>query len=126
MILGFKEQFVQPILEGTKIHTIREDSKGRWNEGNSIQFATGVRTKNYNQFKLDRCKGIQSIFMTYTDILEISIDDIYLYYPEKLKLAINDGFDSTMAFEDWFIPKIKAHPQREFYGKIIHWTDFKY
>jgi predicted transcriptional regulator len=32
MVLGFKEQFVDRILNGSKIHTIREDSKSRWKQ----------------------------------------------------------------------------------------------
>lgn len=47
MILSFKEQFIPKILDGTKIHTIREDKKNRWEAGKKIHFATGVRTKNY-------------------------------------------------------------------------------
>jgi len=61
MIIGFKKQFVAPILAGTKVHTIRENKTNRWRPGTTIQFATGVRTKQYSQFKLNKCVSIQSI-----------------------------------------------------------------
>ncbi len=49
MVLGFKERFVGRILSGVKIHTIREDGHNRWRVGRRIEFATGVRTKNYTR-----------------------------------------------------------------------------
>ena len=61
MILGFKKQFPPMILVGTKIHTIREDKHDRWKAGNKIHFATGIRTKNYNQFYSGVCKSVQAI-----------------------------------------------------------------
>jgi hypothetical protein len=59
MILGFKPQFKEPILKGTKIHTLRDDEQERWRVGMTIHFATGVRTKYYNCFKQDKCKSTQ-------------------------------------------------------------------
>jgi len=49
MILGFKTKFTDKILNGSKIHTIRKDSKNRWKVGNTIHFANGIRTKNNNE-----------------------------------------------------------------------------
>lgn len=128
MILSFKPQFVQPILNGTKIHTIREDSTDRWKAGNSIQCATGVRTKNYNCFFESECVSVQDIFMTYAngDILEISIDDKYIYWEERRQLALYDGFENWIDMFNWFYPLIAKSPNQHFAGKIIHWTDFRY
>lgn len=58
MILSFKKQFSEPILKGTKIHTIREDKPNRWKPGNKIHFANGVRTQNYNCFKESVCISV--------------------------------------------------------------------
>lgn len=128
MILSFKPQFVDPILNGTKIHTIREDSTDRWKAGNSIQCATGVRSKNYNCFFESECVSTQEIFMTYAhnDILEISIDGRYLYWEDRNKLALNDGFEDWQDFFNWFHPIIMESKSKSFVGKIIHWTDFRY
>jgi uncharacterized protein YqfB (UPF0267 family) len=129
MLLGFKKRFEEPILEGTKIHTLREDVNNRWKRGNKIHFATGVRTKDYHQFKEGEVVSTQRVFMTYAYgcDLEISIDGKELNsFREKEILALNDGFDSWMEFFEWFYAAIKADPDEQFSGKIIHWTDLRY
>lgn len=135
MVLSFKKQFAEPILNGQKIHTIRQDQHHRWSNGKHIHMATGVRTKNYHCFNETVCTGIEYIFMTWSNSrgLEISIGqdelcDTYLYSYDLKKLAYNDGFESLEAFENWFIEAIKSQPngQDYFSGKIIHWTDFRY
>lgn len=133
MILPFKEQFREPIKAGTKKHSIREDKSRRWQKGHIIHFATGVRTKNYEQFHEAICTGVQDIEIKYTDMrgaVEIYIDGEqfglwHRFMPEKsvnpekvLQLARNDGFESVKDFLSWF--------QRDFKGRIIHWTDLKY
>lgn len=137
MILGFKEHFVCKIKKHTKIHTIREDKHNRWRVGNTIHFATGVRTKNYKQFGEDVCRSVQSIMIkhrggkymclsfdnetgvwidgelrfTITGIIHNGTDFMNL-------LAKNDGFKNYDEFFQWF--------NKDFQGKIIHWTKFKY
>lgn len=132
MVLGFKERFKQPILEGKKIHSIREDAHDRWKAGNLIHAATGVRTSKYDCFLTGVCVSVQYVFMTYYfGRLEVSIGsdpycDQYLHHPAIEQLAKNDGFESYQDFADWFIPLIEASADNRFSGKIIHWTDFKY
>jgi len=133
MIIGFKERFVDKIKSGTKIHTIREDKHDRWSEGRKIYLATGVRTKNYQQFAEKTCTGTQKISIRYYDNkqrVRITIDDRFFgtafydqgrisYYVSELEdLARNDGFDSVDEFFQWF--------HKDFAGKIIHWTQLKY
>jgi hypothetical protein len=80
MVLGFKKQFEEPIIKGDKIHTIRLDKGDRWKEGNSIQFATGVRTSDYNEFKTGTCFSIQEIEISWVSngngvpIMEVEVD----------------------------------------------------
>ncbi|MEZ5017365.1 MAG: hypothetical protein R2800_09960 [Flavipsychrobacter sp.] len=133
MIIGFKEQFKPKILAGTKIHTMREDVHNRWHKGLKMHMATGVRTANYNCFHVGECTGVQRVFMSYDWMLHISITGgsgafgyAELYYPEKMELALNDGFDSVDEMEDWFIPILEKEPQQCKYFRLIHWTDFKY
>lgn len=131
MILSFHQQFREPILSGKKIHTLR--ISGRWRVGIAIQFATGARTKNYEQFHSGICKGVQDVEIKYTDMrgaVEIYIDGKHYgtwhrFIPEKsvnasavLTLANNDGFETVNEFLNWF--------QRDFKGYLIHWTEFKY
>jgi len=137
MILGFKEQFKPLILSNSKIHTIREDKNDRWKPGNIIHFATGVRTKNYNQFAKGTCKSIQlielinhgnhvfcKIIINDSDYIhndcidyENNRHDIHLL----AKVAHNDGLN-IHDFISWFVP----NKNDKFKGKIIHWTDFQY
>lgn len=73
MILGFSTKtpwgtptnFVEKILAGVKTQTIREDKSNRWERNIPIQFATGVRTKQYNQFADGVCMGIVNVRIKY-------------------------------------------------------------
>lgn len=129
MILAFKPQFVEPILSGSKIHTIRHDQHNRWREGMAIQMATGVRTKNYNCFKKEVCTEVQDVFMTYAynDLIQISVDGRELFgFDERMAFAQNDGFNTWQDFFKWFYPIIMKSPKECFTGKLIHWTDKRY
>jgi len=122
MILSFKQRFEHKILGGTKIHTIREDRQDRWKAGNKIHFSTGIRTPGYNCFKVAKCMGVQEFEIVWIhDLPFIYIGDkmpMGLSDAEIVILSRNDGFDSTEDFFSWF--------NKDFKGKIIHWTDFRY
>lgn len=122
MILSFKPQFVEKILSGSKIHTIREDKNKRWSIGKKIHSATGVRTKQYNCFHEGQCKGLQefSIYWRGNNIYPVAvyISRRELNLDETERLAKNDGFDTVDDFYKWF--------NKDFKGIIIHWTDFIY
>lgn len=134
MVIAFKPQFVTPILNGTKIHTIREDKHNRWKPGMIMHHATGVRTKNYNCFYRPKLISKQKLkiewfnFMVYVFIdnkkrVAFSIvydwsDDGKNGYNFLETLAKNDGFSSVEDFLEWF--------RSGFDGYILHWTDLKY
>jgi hypothetical protein len=134
MVLGFKEQFVDRILNGSKIHTIREDSKSRWKQGRVIQMATGVRTKKYNKFTEQICISTQKFQIIWNipfgeeykgRLFKVFIDDRCMnnnfWHTKESMLEViarHDGFDSVNDFLDWF--------SEDFTGKLIHWTDLKY
>ena len=134
MVIGFNKQFPDKIIAGTKLHTIREDSKDRWKVGVWMHMATGVRTKKYNCFKGDICTGTQeieiiwhrNIFFLSKVAVWVDCNVIGYYYPEKteltdkkvIELALNDGFDSVDDFFKWF--------NKDYEGKIIHWTNLRY
>lgn len=150
MILGFKKKFpdgeqtkfatkilaiTKPVFRrqfpNPKIHTIRKGK--RWKQGNSIQMAYNVRTKNYYQFnkdiaELNTCKSVQDIYMQYSNKHLVIIIDKQIFYEtgksiDKLKLlVVNDGFPTIEKFMQWFFPD----GQGEFDGQIIGWTNFKY
>lgn len=129
MILSFKNEFIEPILFGTKIHTIREDASDRWHEGRIIHFDTNVRTPDQYRFKEDVCTGVQEIIICkYPAYKDIKIDgnhlsDIAFATPNQMQLAVNDGFESLKDLFNFFFPDDGFGM---FKGKIIHWTDFRY
>lgn len=122
MILGFTKilngkptNFKEKILAGQKIHTIREDKTNRWKVERVIQFCYGVRRKTFET----KCLGIQRIRIESDKInFKIWVDDKKINETEIVNLAHNDGFDSVIDFCNWF--------NKDFEGKIIHWTDKKY
>lgn len=136
MVIGFKEQFVESILDGSKIHTIREDAHNRWKEGMIMHMATGVRTKKYKQFAEKVCIKIQKIEIKWenppTELphlkrsVKVFIDGInvsHKWFEDKDEMLLevlvkNDGFKDYNSFFDWFC--------EDFTGKIIHWTNSKY
>lgn len=107
-------------LENPKIHTIRKDSKDRWEENVAIDFFINTRQPSMFRFapRLP-VKSIQFIgIIHYRDAPEVNIDGRYLFPTEIEILAKNDGFNSSKEFFEYF--------KEDFHGKIIHWTDFKY
>ncbi|MEE1897097.1 hypothetical protein V1389_02040 [Flavobacterium rakeshii] len=117
-----------------KLHTIRADVKDRWTVGKSIHFVINNRTKNRYQFApVATVKSIETIKIKYNDGggVNVFINNEFFYYQtswglewdafskrQMLTLAKNDGFDSIADFFAYF--------NKDFTGKIIHWTDLKY
>lgn len=127
-----------------KLHTLREDPNNRWHVGSDIQFAINPRSKNYFQFAPTiPCVSTQTIQIIdsaytrdnsgitieyshrhkggveeYVKHWEVIVDGIALKGPQIEELAINDGFDSVDQFFAWF--------NKDWKGKIIHWTPLKY
>lgn len=119
MILSFKKQFVTPIVKAQKKHTIREDNKDRWHKGKVIHCATGLRTRDYQEFARLWCTHTQKIEIRYLDgIPRVYVDGLKLTDIGMQTLAANDGFETIQDFFKWF--------KKDFTGKIIHWTNLKY
>jgi hypothetical protein len=126
MILTFsKQQFVERIKDGTKAHTILEDSHNMWQKGVKIQFwlknprNTRGKEKPY-QFGTGEVSRVESIRIDLeNDDIYIG-DDIVLKTVDELEVfAKNDGFDSYDDLFLWF-----SKYGKEFNGKIIFWRDF--
>lgn len=117
----------------SKIHTIREDKKDRWKVGNKIDFFINCRQKDMFRFApvlpVVSIQEIEIIYVLTGKKLELQpivfIDKKFFYHnliskdtSKMMQLSQNDGFDSIGQFFDYF--------NKNFKGKIIHWTDFKY
>jgi hypothetical protein len=139
MVIGFKKQFVEPILQGTKVHTIRDDKSNRWKPGMIMHMYTGGRfSKAYHQFTEKRCVSTQNIKISVVKASDVLGDDEHGYFIcvkvdgieintfNLNKLSSSDGFDMLGDFFAWWLPLAMKEPNKTFIGKIIHWTDFKY
>ena len=121
-----------------KRHTIREDLHDRWKPGMKIHMVVFNRSKNRVQFApVLECKSVQYVRIIQDNYLTGKENDPCLYIgdqpdyedcmpfyykgygeTEMEQLAKNDGFNSVEHFFSWF--------NKDFNGKIIHWTDLKY
>lgn len=106
-----------------KIHTLREDKIGKWNEGDQIDMMMNDGIKDLFRFLPPiPCKGIQRVrieyFMGCGTYPNAYVDGILLTCVEFEQLCINDGFDNTIDFCKYF--------DKDWKGKLIHWTNFKY
>jgi hypothetical protein len=143
-LIGFKEQFVSKILDGTKKHTIRSPRKNPVKVGDTLILATGVRTKKYKEIKRVKCVSVHEIkiiaidlvnYMTaeevYTDIhdslfhITVIVDMVELDQTEVFNLAKNDGFEDTQMFCEWF-DKHHFITKQDFIGNLICWKNIKY
>lgn len=109
-----------------KLHTIREDAKGRWTPGRRIHPVIHNRTPNHFQFAPSfLVVSIQTIRVEFEalgeeiDRMKIFVDDRQLSGDEIITLALNDGFAGGADLWKFFAGI-------NFTGKIIHWTDLKY
>ena len=116
-----------------KLHTIREDKNDRWKPGTKIDFFINCRQPSMFRFApVLPVVSVQEIEIKHhLDYVSIFIDKM-VYEIEvcetskKIKstdpvteaLVQNDGFDSADDFFSYF--------DKDFKGKIIHWTDLKY
>ena len=110
-------------LAKPKIHTIREDKNDRWKVGTKIDFFINVRQKNMFRFApVLPVVSTQEIEIEYTGSgvynSWVFIDGKLMNEKDLLVLANNDGFDTV---EDFF-----AYFNKDYVGKIIHWTDKQY
>lgn len=119
-----------------KIHTMRSDPHNRWKAGRKIEMVyRGAGYKILDHFnkgipELEKCVSTQRIIIKDMRHLPIgkrafgqhdfliTIDNRMLSFAEQQKLARNDGFNSVEDFFRWF--------NKDWSGKIIHFTDFRY
>lgn len=135
---GELTEFVEKILRGDKIHTIRgnfeywKDIIHQVKKGDAIISLRFWSGKPYDSKQIEFRKithldnpGIQRVFMTYSDWLgyEASVNGKELFgCIERESLSKNDGLTSV-DFTDWFFKEGKVE---EFSGAIIHFTGFRY
>ena len=129
---GQKSSFVEKILDGSKMHSIREDMDDQWASGLKIQFVTGDNPEDYKQFSSGTCTSVQIIEISRSggDQMQVKVDGKALCIDEIKLLAANDGFDTLRDLFDFIVPidttQALQLQKNKFKGKLIHWTDLKY
>lgn len=122
MILTFNPQFVEGILNRSKIHTIRTDSKRRWRAGVKVQFWKGnprnVKSNSY-QFGYGICTDAESITLNFSNDSILFVDKVIIQDFDKLdEFAKHDGFENWDCMKDWFYDNYKDC--NEFQMRLVH------
>lgn len=133
MILPFKDlfpdgeptNFRELIMQGKKIHTLRDDENNRWDASRRIDMCYHCRQPNMEVFHRTPCTGTQKIIMRYhptsKNSLVITVDKIQVSAYEIDLIIRNDGL-TLERFIQWFFGGKTGYWQ----GKIIHWTGLRY
>ena len=133
------------VIQRPKLHTVREDLKERWKPGINIDFFINVRRPNMYRFApvlpvvstqkiefiwKDNTENLTCLGTNFDKTCTIMIDDCfygdaYFFNGSVISssytipiFANNDGFDTP---EELF-----AYFNKNFKGKIIHWTNKRY
>lgn len=123
MIIGFKDQFVEKILNGSKFSTIRRDKTDRYQPGVVLQMVTGHRTPSQKKFAV---AVIRTIHLIRINPVEKQIS-VFLgpslgwrYFAPSLlpQICREDGFDDQDQFFAFFL---NHYGPGLFDGKMIHW-----
>ena len=113
--------FIEKILKGEKIHTIRANSRGHYQDGDelSLRYWSG---KPYcsKQVEFHRCRiRLEPVKITFR---HPTLDTLMPGFNPEM-LANNDGL-KWYDFYDWFNPSCENG--KVFKGDIVHFTGFRY
>ena len=119
-LLNFKKQFVQPIRERRKKHTIRAERKIPVKVGDKLYLYCGLRQKGAYRILPGPtiCTRVQGIEIRDIGNKEfIFVDGDTLMPDECESLAKADGFDSFKEMMSFWKGRLP------FKGNIIHWKE---
>lgn len=136
MLLGYKPRFVDPILIGTKVHTMRKPRKVKPKIGETLHMYTGLRTAHCKLItKKEKLISVQKAQVHikriklkgngYTYQCAIKVDGKRLSPVEGVELIKFDGFKSTLDFCEFWFANVKGNTIKETLD-LYHWTDLKY
>ena len=123
---SFNPQFAKPVLQGTKVGTIRRLRKAPSRlarSGEPIQIYTGMRTKYCRRIGLATCISVRVIWLSVKgDSVFYPSDTDRIYRSDDLEaFAVADGFPSWRDLTEFWE---KTHPGvSEFEGVHIVWGD---
>jgi hypothetical protein len=123
---SFRPRFVEPILAGTKRHTIRAPRRdGRWPvEGDELQLYTGMRTAACKLICRRTCLGTSPIQLVFDDddpmgegIISPGSDQ--WGYASLDAFAVGDGFANWADLKAFW--RLTNGVTEEFEGRIVFW-----
>jgi hypothetical protein len=113
--LNYKGRFAKLVKEGKKPHTIRADRKRPIKVGDDLYHFSGMQTKACERLLTNKCTRVQPIWIHQNG--NVLVGDKALLPAEVEKLALDDGFNSTKEFFEFFVTD--ARPT--FKGTLIWW-----
>lgn len=119
---GQPTHFVKQILEGRKLHTIRENAKGYFKDGDevSLRWWSGKPYRSAQVEFKQVCIGIQPVRIVYcSNGMRAFVEDKKIWAED---LIAADGL-TRADFVNWFFVPGKFG---EFRGDILHFTKFRY
>jgi hypothetical protein len=131
---GQPTNFIDKILRGEKIHTIRDSAERFIAMANKMRpyarlhIYTGARTKNALCHAVKPFHSVQEIvfYRKPTGVLEsILVDGKVMDEQTVVEIAANDGFDTVFGLVDWMFAGC-AKDVLEIRKYIIHWTPQRY
>lgn len=143
MLLGFKKRFKEPILQLTKVFTMRGKRKNDPKIGETLYMYTGLRTANCeltsNQEKLISVQKVLIDMWVDTFVMKelcIYVDNRKLTTDEVEQFVKYDGFIDKKDFAEYWIDGCKKDLKKRGYLKgrcelcweleLFHWTDLRY
>lgn len=139
MLLGFKPRFVEPILIGTKVFTMRNKRKVEPKIGETLYMYTGLRTSHTK--KITDKEKLMSIQTAHVSIevnpskfsLVVKVDGRTLTEDEITDFVVYDGFEDREDFIKYWCASStgKKFTYKKCYSiagelSLFHWTDLKY
>lgn len=141
MILAFEPRFVPLVQNGTKVHTLRSDVKGRWHKGRKIHLWEKSPHRGGKPFELNGkheliCTGVEECHIAVEckgarlhTIVRIGgsgmIGAYQLTNAEKAMFWRRDGFSSEEEALAYFYPDSSQFNDGDahlFEARLIHWT----
>jgi hypothetical protein len=129
MLLGFKKQFIEPLIMGSKILTLRKRRKIQPKVGERLYMYYGLRTNHTTLItNQETLRGIQSCRLTIEKLrnsfkISIWVDRRKLTQAEIEDFVIYDGFTSVTEWATyWLDGKMRTGALMQ----MFHWTDLKY
>lgn len=123
-LYNFQKRFVVPILNHTKMHTIRAHRRHPDKVGNIAHLYTGLRVKNaaklLGRFPIVKIEPIEisecPCRQEHCQKVDVAIDGERLSHDKREKLARLDGFRDFTEMQQFWRGRLP------FKGEIIHWN----